>query len=149
MGRHTNPVSSLEKYVFCGVHCACYTHRAHRVATATFWHNSITMENSALAGEGGGCTPTPFHYIYHHVQSCGVYAPAERADTLPLFLLYFFMYSVITHTKNVHKHLFTDETYRFSPDNIHRCLNVLSMRTEGVSKVFLGILKWTPSREES
>ncbi len=21
---------------------------------------------------GGGCTPTLFHYIYHHVQSCGV-----------------------------------------------------------------------------
>jgi hypothetical protein len=20
----------------------------------------------AQAGEGGGCTPTPFHYIYHH-----------------------------------------------------------------------------------
>jgi hypothetical protein len=20
----------------------------------------------ALAGEGGGCTPTPFYYIYHH-----------------------------------------------------------------------------------
>jgi hypothetical protein len=38
----------------------------------------------------------PFHYIYHHVQSCGVpYAPSERADTLPLFLLYSYMHSVV------------------------------------------------------
>jgi hypothetical protein len=49
------------------------------------------MEKLAKAGEGGGCTPTPFHYIYHHVHSCGVrlYGPAERADTL-----YPYMYSV-------------------------------------------------------
>ncbi len=41
--------------------------------------------------EGGGCTPTHFHYIYHHVQSC-------RRYTLQLFLLYPYMYSVVcTH----------------------------------------------------
>ncbi len=51
-----------------------------------------------------GCTPTPFHSVYHHVHSCplnrkkkplnrkimyivAVYTPAERADTLPLFHL--------------------------------------------------------------
>ncbi len=34
--------------------------------------HSIIMENLAQAGEGGGCTPIPFHYIYHQVQSCGV-----------------------------------------------------------------------------
>jgi hypothetical protein len=34
--------------------------------------HSIMMEKSAQAGEGAGCTPTTFHYIYHHVQSCGV-----------------------------------------------------------------------------
>jgi hypothetical protein len=42
---------------------------------ATFWRtvHSITMEKLALAGGGGGgSTPTPFHYIYYHVQSCGV-----------------------------------------------------------------------------
>jgi hypothetical protein len=39
--------------------------------------------------EGGGSTPTTVHSIYRHVQSCTiVYAPAERADTLPLFHLY-------------------------------------------------------------
>ncbi len=61
----------------------------HRVATAAFWRtfhhdgkihrawqwpisgvHSIMMEKFSQAGEGGGCTPTPFHYIYHHVQSC-------------------------------------------------------------------------------
>jgi hypothetical protein len=46
-----------------------------------------------------GCTPTPLS-LYHH--KVVVYAPAERADTLPLFLLHPYMYSVIktTTTKN-------------------------------------------------
>jgi hypothetical protein len=31
---------------------------------------SIMLEKLAQAGEeGGGCTPTPFHFIYHQVQS--------------------------------------------------------------------------------
>ncbi len=30
------------------------------------------MEKLAQAGEGGGCTSTLFHSLYHHVQSCGV-----------------------------------------------------------------------------
>ncbi len=30
------------------------------------------MEKSAQPGEGGGCTPIPFHYIYHHVGNCDV-----------------------------------------------------------------------------
>ncbi len=47
----------------------------------------IMMEKSALAGEGKGCTPNPFQPI---TITCkvAVYAPAERADTLPLFHLY-------------------------------------------------------------
>ncbi len=54
-----------------------------------------------------GCTPTPCHFIYHQVQSCGVpYAPAERADTLPLFLLYPYVYSVsLPHEKSTVKEL--------------------------------------------
>jgi hypothetical protein len=44
------------------------------------------MEKSAQAGEGGGCRPTPFHYIYNH--KVVAYALADREDTLPLFLLY-------------------------------------------------------------
>jgi hypothetical protein len=49
--------------------------------------HSIMME----ASEGGGCTPTPFHYIHHHAQNCGV---RSRADTVLLFVLYPYMYSV-------------------------------------------------------
>jgi hypothetical protein len=45
----------------------------------------IMMEKSALAGEGGKCTPTPFQPITI-TYKVGMYAPAERADTLPLFL---------------------------------------------------------------
>jgi hypothetical protein len=28
--------------------------------------HSVMRVKFALAGEGGGCTPTPFYYIYHH-----------------------------------------------------------------------------------
>ncbi len=51
------------------------------------------MEKLSQPGEGGGCTPTPFtkSTIKYKVE---VYAPAERADTLLLFLLYSYMYSV-------------------------------------------------------
>ncbi len=61
--------------------------RAHRVNTA--WQrplsavHSIIMEKLAQADEDEGCTPTPFHQIYHHEQSCGVrqvYAPAAWSD---------------------------------------------------------------------
>jgi hypothetical protein len=53
------------------------------------------MEKSALAGEGGGLHAHP--HIYHHVEVV-VYAPDERADTLPLFHLYPYMYSVGSRT---------------------------------------------------
>jgi hypothetical protein len=39
----------------------------HRVAMATFWRTQ-----SAQPGESGGCMPSPFHYIYHRVQSCDI-----------------------------------------------------------------------------
>jgi hypothetical protein len=42
---------------------------------------------------GGACHP--FHYIYHHVQSCLVYAPAERADTTELQLLLSGVHSIM------------------------------------------------------
>ncbi len=38
--------------------------------------HSVIRVKFALAGEGGGCTPTPFYYIYHH-RKVAVYAPAE------------------------------------------------------------------------
>ncbi len=34
--------------------------------------HSIMKEKSAQAGEGGRCTPSPFHFVYHQVQSCSV-----------------------------------------------------------------------------
>jgi hypothetical protein len=56
--------------------------------------HSIMMEKSALAGGVGSARPPAFTtYIYYHVQSC-VYASAERADTLLLFHLCPYMYSV-------------------------------------------------------
>jgi hypothetical protein len=45
------------------------------------------MEKLAQLGEFGGARPPPFHYIYHTYKVV-VYAPAEKADALPLFLLY-------------------------------------------------------------
>jgi hypothetical protein len=41
-------------------------HRVHRVATAAFWRTFSDEGKMVLAGEGGGCTPTPSLYIYHH-----------------------------------------------------------------------------------
>ncbi len=57
----------------------------------TFSHEG---KSSPLAGEGGGCTPTPSHYIYGTITSkVAVYA---LADTLTLFHLLENMYSVVT-----------------------------------------------------
>ncbi len=45
---------------------------------------SIMMEKSALAGEGGGCTPGPPSFtLFTVMYKVVVYAPAKRADTLP------------------------------------------------------------------
>jgi hypothetical protein len=54
---------------------------------------SIMMEKLAQAGEGGGVHAPPFttSTITYKVM---MYAPVERADTLPLFLFYLYMYSV-------------------------------------------------------
>jgi hypothetical protein len=55
--------------------------------------HSIMMEKLAQPGEGGGAHPPPFTMstITYKVV---VYAPAVRADTLTLFLLYTNIYSV-------------------------------------------------------
>jgi hypothetical protein len=50
------------------------------------------MEKSAQPGEGVGCTPFTISSITYKVV---VYTPSESADTLSLFLLYPYMYSVI------------------------------------------------------
>jgi hypothetical protein len=55
---------------------------------------SIMTEKSALAAEGGGCTHTPFHSSYHHVQSCSVRSSWEGRYT-PTISSYPYMYSVV------------------------------------------------------
>jgi hypothetical protein len=72
----------------------------HRVHTELQFHfsgvHSIMMEKLAQPSKGGGgciCPlPTPFHYIYHHVQSCGVRSNWEGRytpliSTLPPYVL--------------------------------------------------------------
>jgi hypothetical protein len=66
--------------------------------------HSIMMEKIAKAGEGGECTPTPFHYIYHHVQSCSVLSSWVGRYTHPISSLP--MYSVDTSFRaNIKKYL--------------------------------------------
>ncbi len=62
-------------------------HRVHRVATVTFWR---TFHHDEKISEVGGCTPPPPLSLYQTTTTYKdeVYAPAERADTLSLFLLY-------------------------------------------------------------
>ncbi len=76
---------------------ACWLH--HRVHTEWQWFlagvdPSWWKNPPSLVRVGGGCMLTPFHYLPSRTKLCMVYALAERADTLPLFLLYPYMYSV-------------------------------------------------------
>jgi hypothetical protein len=59
--------------------------------------HSIMMVKSAQLGEGGGARPTPFT-LSTIMSKVVVYSPAERADTLSLFLLYPYTYSEGTST---------------------------------------------------
>jgi hypothetical protein len=56
--------------------------------------HSIMMEKLAQPGEGGRCRPSPFT-LSTITYKVVLYAPAEREDTLPLFLLHLYMYSVL------------------------------------------------------
>ncbi len=56
--------------------------------------HSIMMEKLAKADEGRGACPPPFT-LFTITNKVAVYAPAERADTLTLFHLYSYMYSVV------------------------------------------------------
>jgi len=69
----------------------------HRVHTEWQQLSGIHFSMMVKLAQGwwvGGWTPTPFHYIYHHVK-VAVYGPAERADTITLFHLYPYMCSVV------------------------------------------------------
>ncbi len=70
-------------------------HRVHiRVAMATFWltvHREGKISPERECGEGG----VPPSFLISTIKNkVALYAPAERADTVPLFLLYPYMYSV-------------------------------------------------------
>jgi hypothetical protein len=59
------------------------------------------------ASEGGGASPLPFTTFTIN-SKVAVYAPAEWADTVTLFHLYQYMYSVV----QTHQHLGPQSTYR-------------------------------------
>jgi hypothetical protein len=67
---------------------------------ATFWH---TFHHDGKISPDlwvGDASPPPFT-ICTIKYKVAMYAPAERADILPLFLLYPFMNSVVTTKKSV------------------------------------------------
>jgi hypothetical protein len=71
------------------------TQSKHRKAMTTFWRTFHHDGKISPAWRGWRFARHvhPFHYIFYHVWYKDiVYAPAERADTLSLFLLYPCMY---------------------------------------------------------
>jgi hypothetical protein len=85
-----------------GLYCSDVSHqRVHSVAIANFWrtfHHDGKISPAELifpSGEGGGCTVHPPPFIRFTITyKVAVYAPTERAVTLPVFHLYPYMYSV-------------------------------------------------------
>ncbi len=84
-----------------------------REYTQTAWQlplsgvHSIMMEKLAQPVEVGWCTPTPFHYFYHHVQSCGVRS-SEGADKYnPPIYRTLYPHTVYTIHSMVKKNTFT------------------------------------------
>jgi hypothetical protein len=79
----------------------CMYHRVteytYRVEMANFCHSCHHDEkiSPVLGGGGGrGARPSPFTLVTITYKVV-VYTPAERSDTLPLFHLYTYMYSVV------------------------------------------------------
>jgi hypothetical protein len=76
------------------------------------------MEKSAQPGEGGGALLP--HFISYKVV---VYGPTESTDTLPLFLLYPYMYSVVTSMcvlTYVDESMVGDLPAGLQPHHVHR-----------------------------
>ncbi len=65
-----------------------YPQSIHRVSTEWRWPlsgvHSIMMVKSSQPGEGGRCTPSLFHSIYHHEQSFGVRSNWEGRYSTPI-----------------------------------------------------------------
>ncbi len=60
--------------------------------------HSVMRVKSVLAGEGGGGARPPPLITFTLTSKVAMYAPAEWADTLTLFHLYQYMYSVVETT---------------------------------------------------
>jgi hypothetical protein len=92
------------------------------------------IEKLAQAGEGGRCKPIPFHYIYHHVQSCGVRSMQLRGQihypyfySIPICTLCARKISIPTEQKVVKQHtgLISMKGHTrhpsFSPKSLNHC----------------------------
>jgi hypothetical protein len=73
----------------------CHSHRVHRTATATFWRTFHHDGKISLGRWGWGGARLPSYTISTITYKVVMYAPAERADILTLFLLYPCMYTVV------------------------------------------------------
>jgi hypothetical protein len=103
---HSSPSNFIQmKHKHCGTDNVIFDHRVHKEWQLPLSSvHSIMMENLAQPGEGGGARTPPFTkstVMYKVV----VYAQAERTDTLPLFLLYLYIYSVILITEKGYTHI--------------------------------------------
>ncbi len=78
--------------------------------------HSIMMEKLAQAG-AGGCAPSSPSTIFTIKYKVAVYAPAERADTLPLFHVY--SYVVCGHTAVNDSDVYSTKTSAYSVFKIH------------------------------
>jgi hypothetical protein len=89
-------------------------------------------EKLAKAGEGGWRTHTPFHYIYHHVQSCGVRSIRKGRynspfSIPPLYVLCGWYFGQIRHAEYVDeiypsdwKRLTANSKSRNSPETVYK-----------------------------
>ncbi len=77
-----------EEETECG---GCGPQRTHRVAIANLWRTGTWKNKTSLVRVGDAPLDTPFHYIYHHIQSCGVSSSEEQIHS-PLFLLHPYKY---------------------------------------------------------
>jgi hypothetical protein len=113
----------LSGYMYCIIVRMLVTkHRVHRVEMVTFWRTFYGKIRQP--GEGGRWTPSPFT-LSTITSQVVVYAPAER-ETLPLFLLFSSLYSVLLSqlrtltTENVRDKMWPENmlAQKYKPDNI-------------------------------
>jgi hypothetical protein len=76
------------------------SHKAHMCQWPVDGVHSIMMVKSAQPGEAGGCARPPPSNLSTFTSKVVVYAPAERADTLPLVLLYPYIHSWVRHPED-------------------------------------------------